>query len=92
MPATRVGVVVLGDMGRSPRMQYHVLSLVSHGFEVDMIGYQGTTLPDSITTNEMVKVVHMRPVPAFVSRLPKLLAYVVKSLWQVCKRYILLLN
>jgi len=83
MPPTRVGVVVLGDLGRSPRMQYHVMSLVSHGFEVDMIGYQGTPLPDSITTSKMVKVVHMKPVPACVSKLPKLIAYVMKSLWQI---------
>jgi len=83
MPDTRVGVVVLGDLGRSPRMQYHVLSLVSHGYMVDLIGYKGTPLPDSITSSGLVRVVHIRPVPDNVSRLPKLLAYVVKSLWQV---------
>jgi len=83
MPVTRVGVVVLGDLGRSPRMQYHVLSLISHGFEVDMIGYEGTPLPDSITSSDKVKVVHIRPVPACVSKLPRLLSYVVKALWQI---------
>ena len=30
----RVGVVVLGDLGRSPRMRYHALSLASSGFQV----------------------------------------------------------
>lgn len=39
--ARRVMVVVLGDIGRSPRMQYHALSLIRHGFHVDMIGYRG---------------------------------------------------
>ncbi len=29
----RVGVVVLGDLGRSPRMQYHALSLANSGFQ-----------------------------------------------------------
>ena len=28
-PLTRVWVVVLGDFGRSPRMQYHALSLAT---------------------------------------------------------------
>ena len=38
----RVAVVVVGDVGRSPRMQYHALSLAAHGCHVDLIGYQGS--------------------------------------------------
>ena len=34
----RACVVVLGDIGRSPRMQYHALSLTKEGFNVDIIG------------------------------------------------------
>jgi beta-1,4-mannosyltransferase len=37
----RVQVVVLGDIGRSPRMQNHALSIAKHGGTVDLIGYQG---------------------------------------------------
>ncbi len=36
-----VQVVVLGDAGRSPRMQYHCLSLVQLKYTVDLIGYGG---------------------------------------------------
>ena len=36
-----VQVVVLGDAGRSPRMQYHCLSLVQLNYNVDLIGYGG---------------------------------------------------
>lgn len=36
-----VQVVVLGDVGRSPRMQYHALSLAKHGCFVQLIGYFG---------------------------------------------------
>ena len=39
--AKRVHVVVLGDIGRSPRMQFHALSLASVGFQVSMFGYLG---------------------------------------------------
>lgn len=36
-----VQILVLGDIGRSPRMQYHALSIARHGGHVDLIGYQG---------------------------------------------------
>lgn len=37
----RVCVLVLGDVGRSPRMQYHALSLSKHGYTVTFVGYLG---------------------------------------------------
>ncbi|OXB70977.1 UNVERIFIED_CONTAM: hypothetical protein H355_010452 [Colinus virginianus] len=37
--AGRVCVAVLGDLGRSPRMQYHALSLARHGRGVALLGY-----------------------------------------------------
>jgi beta-1,4-mannosyltransferase len=36
-----VQILVLGDIGRSPRMQYHALSIARHGGHVDIIGYHG---------------------------------------------------
>jgi len=40
-PKISVQVLVLGDIGRSPRMQYHAMSIAKHGGRVDVIGYQG---------------------------------------------------
>ncbi|EED90915.1 beta-1,4 mannosyltransferase, partial [Thalassiosira pseudonana CCMP1335] len=37
-------VLVLGDVGRSPRMQYHALSLLEQGHYVTLIGYAGEGL------------------------------------------------
>jgi hypothetical protein len=37
-----VAVVVLGDLGRSPRMQYHALALAGAGARVDLIGLAGS--------------------------------------------------
>ena len=37
-------VLVLGDVGRSPRMQYHALSLLENGHYVTLIGYAGEEL------------------------------------------------
>ena len=36
-----VTIVVLGDIGRSPRMQYHALSFAQNGWTVDFVGYDG---------------------------------------------------
>ena len=53
----RIHVLVLGDIGRSPRMQYHALSAAMHGAPVDLIGYSGKHFDrcvlgaSSITTN-----------------------------------------
>ena len=38
---TSVQIVVLGDLGRSPRMQYHASSILKHGGDVQLIGYEG---------------------------------------------------
>lgn len=41
-PAMRsVAILVLGDIGRSPRMMYHAESFAKSGFETYMIGYPG---------------------------------------------------
>ena len=45
-----VVVIVLGDLGRSPRMQYHALSLLQSGHIVSLIGYTGEDLiPDLLS-------------------------------------------
>ena len=37
----RTAVIVLGDLGRSPRMQYHAVSLAASGSDVDLVGLEG---------------------------------------------------
>lgn len=36
-----IQILVVGDVGRSPRMQYHALSVAKHGRKVDIVGYKG---------------------------------------------------
>lgn len=36
-----VAILVLGDMGRSPRMMYHAESWAKSGFETYLVGYRG---------------------------------------------------
>ncbi len=44
-----VQVLVLGDIGRSPRMQYHAMSIAKHGGSVQLIGYTGMLQTDFLT-------------------------------------------
>ena len=37
----RICILVLGDIGRSPRMQYHALSCAKAGYQVDLVGFGG---------------------------------------------------
>ena len=39
-PRLRALVMVLGDIGHSPRMQYHVSSLAKENFDVDFVGFR----------------------------------------------------
>ena len=52
----RVAVVVLGDIGRSPRMTYHASSLAKIGADVDIIAYRGQGLPDALSYLPNVKL------------------------------------
>lgn len=36
-----IQIIVVGDIGRSPRMQYHAISVTNHGRYVDLVGYKG---------------------------------------------------
>ena len=44
----RICILVLGDVGRSPRMQYHALSCAKAGFQVDVVGFGGMRYWSSI--------------------------------------------
>ena len=63
-PKISVQVLVLGDIGRSPRMQYHAMSIAKHGGRVDIIGYQGTweSLLDSPMADCLYRI-HTSPWP-----------------------------
>src|SRR3954469_18356432 len=52
----RAVVVALVDLGRSARMRYHAQALSAHGVEVDLVGFEGTTLPRSITDDPRITV------------------------------------
>lgn len=56
-PKTSVQILVLGDIGRSPRMQYHALSIARQGGDVVIIGYKGThRIPLLYTKGKLTRI------------------------------------
>lgn len=63
--ANRIQILVLGDIGRSPRMQYHALSIAKHGAQVDLIGYRESDIhPDILANPNAIRVHALHPTPA----------------------------
>ncbi|KAG2482357.1 hypothetical protein HYH03_018707 [Edaphochlamys debaryana] len=77
-------VLVLGDFGRSPRMQYHTLSLSQQpSTDVHVVAYGGSA--PLLELREAANVhIHLVPEPpAFLRRLPRILFLVCKVLQQL---------
>ncbi|KAJ2635555.1 mannosyltransferase [Coemansia sp. RSA 1286] len=61
--AKRVAILVLGDIGRSPRMQYHAISLARAGYLVDFIGYAGARPMNEVLSAPGIALHHVRVLP-----------------------------
>ncbi|KAJ5567824.1 hypothetical protein N7535_007130 [Penicillium sp. DV-2018c] len=83
---TSVQILVLGDIGRSPRMQYHALSIARNGGKVVIIGYNESDPHPDITSHPNISIVSLRPHPAFLQTSNKLLFIIygpLKVLFQI---------
>ena len=78
-----VSVVVLGDIGHSPRMNYHALSLADEGYHVNLVGYKGSKLQEQILSHPNISVVPIQPSPRCMDSLPSLLRLAFRVMWQV---------
>jgi beta-1,4-mannosyltransferase len=58
----RAVVVALADLGRSARMLYHAHALAADGVDVDLVGYEGTSVPKSIANNPRITLHRFTPV------------------------------
>jgi beta-1,4-mannosyltransferase len=67
LAGARVAVVVLGDLGRSPRMLRHAGALLRAGASVDLIGYGGAPLPPELAAHTGLSVHHL-PAPGLTAR------------------------
>ncbi|CAG8196244.1 unnamed protein product [Penicillium olsonii] len=86
IPKTSVQILVLGDIGRSPRMQYHALSIARQGGDVEIIGYKESDPHPEILSHPKISIVPLHPHPAVLQTSNKLLFVIcgpLKVLFQV---------
>ncbi|XP_075021911.1 chitobiosyldiphosphodolichol beta-mannosyltransferase isoform X2 [Calonectris borealis] len=79
--AGRVCVAVLGDLGRSPRMQYHALSLARHGRGVALLGYLQSRPHGDVLRSGNIRLVPVADLRGLRVG-PKLFQYVIKVIVQ----------
>ncbi|XP_059835647.1 chitobiosyldiphosphodolichol beta-mannosyltransferase isoform X3 [Hypanus sabinus] len=77
-----VCVLVMGDLGRSPRMLYHSLSLARHGFSVTAVGYPGSKPHKDVLHNDKIKIVYLTEITTVTKFGPKIFQYGVKIIVQ----------
>lgn len=86
----RVAVVVLGDFGRSPRMQYHALALADSGAEVDVVAYAGSAPLRALCEDSRIRL-HLLSPPRFCHNPPPALFKVLAAI-RICKQSLQVLS
>uniref|UniRef100_A0A1B6FBS9 Uncharacterized protein n=1 Tax=Cuerna arida TaxID=1464854 RepID=A0A1B6FBS9_9HEMI len=89
---SNVMVVVLGDIGRSPRMQYHASSFLKQGFNVKLIGYGGSKPIEYLNSHANCEIKILPQTPQFNQYVPVLAAYIFKVLWQTVTLFWILMR
>ncbi|XP_074028006.1 ALG1, chitobiosyldiphosphodolichol beta-mannosyltransferase [Leptinotarsa decemlineata] len=82
-------IVVLGDIGRSPRMQYHSLSLADLGHKVDILGYGETDPLDEVKKSPLLYYHYLLACPTIPHKLTN---YAFKTIWQILNLLFLLVT
>lgn len=54
---------MLGDVGRSPRMQYHAASFAKEKYTVEIVGYKGSPPLEKLQNDENVKFHYLSSPP-----------------------------
>ncbi|KAN0040085.1 hypothetical protein ACTA71_011970 [Dictyostelium dimigraforme] len=80
----RVAVVVLGDIGRSPRMQYHSMSLSKlENTKVTLIGYRESEPHPQIVNNDSITIEPLKPFPISMSNSFKKIPFISMLIWPI---------
>ncbi|KAF5355663.1 hypothetical protein D9756_003970 [Leucocoprinus leucothites] len=78
-----VAILVLGDIGRSPRMMYHAQSFAENDFETDLIGCGGSRPIPALERLPKLRLRYLPEPPAIIRGLPFVLAGPLKVLHQI---------
>ncbi|GAA5840090.1 hypothetical protein JCM11251_000601 [Rhodosporidiobolus azoricus] len=70
-PDKSVALVVLGDIGRSPRMLYHAQSFASSGYNTHIVAYRGSKPPMQLADIPNVRFVYLPTPLGWISGLPR---------------------
>jgi beta-1,4-mannosyltransferase len=89
-----IQVVVLGDIGHSPRMQYHALSLAETGkVKVELVGFSGSKPLPALVRNESVQIRYLRQIYIPPSlNVPFVVYAILKVLWESVQLFLVLLT
>ncbi|KAF9185876.1 hypothetical protein BGZ51_002362 [Haplosporangium sp. Z 767] len=68
-------IVVLGDIGHSPRMLLHARSALNAGWRVDVIGYKGSRLPEDLEHHSSIRFYYLQQLPRVSESMPRILYY-----------------
>lgn len=78
----RALVVVLGELSKSPRMQYHCVSLANNNYQVTVMGYSsGDSSCEELESNINIKQEFIPIVPNLKPFIGTLLYYLIKPIW-----------
>lgn len=78
-----VTVLVLGDIGRSPRMMYHAASFARHGWETALVGYTDTPPVPALLEVPHVHIRGIANLPRALGALPWVVRAPLRVLLQV---------
>lgn len=84
-------IVVLGDIGRSPRMEYHALSLLQENYSVEIIGYVESKPIEELTSVDSRCKIHQLAPYSMTSVSPGL-KLIFKTVWQTLTLMIALVS
>ncbi|WVF72617.1 hypothetical protein IAT40_007435 [Kwoniella sp. CBS 6097] len=83
MKEKTVTILVVGDIGRSPRMMYHASSFAKKGWQVFLIGYKETTPISDLVDNPLVKIYDLIEPPSLLGALPWIFRAPIRVCYQV---------
>ncbi|KAI0668711.1 mannosyltransferase [Trametes maxima] len=78
-----VAILVLGDIGRSPRMMYHAESFATNGFLTYLVGYGGSKPIPSLLSLPRVRILPLNEPPSHWRRFPFIISGPLKVLNQI---------
>lgn len=86
-----VAILVLGDIGRSPRMMYHAQSFAENDFVTYLIGYPGSRPISSLERLQKIKLRYLSELPTSLRFLPFIIYGPIKVLHQTTSIFVELL-